>query len=129
MLSFVFFLLFSWSQASDIQWRSYLVVGKSVNFIVWPEKRLIISSNCKKADKKYESLRTKDLHCTAWDMIHKKRKIPDVKIEGGQNPGALICEALKAKVVMGKDGINNLSFCQFDDQSLISTGSLSHYYF
>ena len=83
--------------------------------------RLTISSSCRKKD---------SFACEAYSVLSKVSfKSVDKYLQGGANPGAVICKhLLKMEVVIGKDKKGNEnSFCKFKDGSYIDNGTLLYY--
>lgn len=81
------------------------------------EKKVLVSENCKKLD------------CDAVKIAFSKKiktiKIDVSELEGGKNPSTLLCKKLEGKLFLGISEISHQQyFCQFKDNSLISTSSL-----
>ncbi len=49
------------------------------------------------------------------------------ELEGGKNPGAVLCQKLGGRIVIGNDRFGNQeSFCAFDDKSMTTSASLAY---
>jgi hypothetical protein len=99
--------------------EQWLIDGKNVEFFNFEKDRIRTSKDCGQDVKK--------LKCIAIDKLTSKKSMgQDVKFSD-QNPGALICEHLEGKVVIGTDSSRNQnSFCKFNDNSMIDNGSLTY---
>lgn len=96
------------------------IEGRTVEFMRMPEKHLTISRNCVKKELTPQ--------CEAYSAYQKAASqvlAPTAK-RGGRNPGAVLCGKIGGKVVVAVDESGNQqSFCAFQDQSYVSTGSLT----
>lgn len=107
----------------------YEISGARKAFLKVASQRLIISANCYEQEaSEVGDFDISSLHCKAIEVIKNR---PDIQVEilGGQNPGSIACEQLKGQVVFGTDRGNSITFCRFDDDSYIGSGSLTHYFF
>jgi len=118
-LIFSFFLVFR-VEAQELV--SFKVNDQSVVFYDYQDDRITISKNCVKKKKIQPCMAYKALQAASFQTLAEE------KFQGGANPGAVICKALKGKVVIGEDKkANENSFCLFEDKSIIDNGSLSYY--
>lgn len=105
---------------------TFQVNGAQVRFLDIPKHRMLISEKCVPEMRPFRNLAS-DLKCQAARATQGKG-FKGLVISGGQNPGAVICEKLKGQVTYGFDSRKNeTTFCRFNDQSMISTGSLTYW--
>ena len=124
---FVLFVLVQFSFANKVVIKNFSFGNKKIKFISFPEKRITISASC--------VLKNKIKNCDASKAITmaSKKKIAAVMVKDyrSRNPGALLCmHQFKSKVLIGWDKHKNeTSFCKFQDNSIIGTGTLMYYAF
>lgn len=104
----------------DRQYRSWRIDGKLHRFLVVKSEGLVISAKCAKQVTK---------NCKAHEAIKQatmKRSIKGDDLLGGKNPGAVLCaKQFNGRVVYGLDRFENqMTFCLFDDSSLVATSTL-----
>ncbi len=100
----------------------YYFGGKKVEFITRESQALTLSASC-------INTKSKELECEAFSIL-KTIKLSQIEKdqERGSNPGLLLCESIKQKVIFGLDQERNQNvFCQFSDGSIVDSGTL-HYY-
>jgi putative hemolysin len=83
-----------------------------------PKKNLTITQGCVDGCLALQSLKTVS-----------SRDLPKNALYGGKNPGAVLClSSAKGQVVFGTDQKGrNVSFCKFNDGSMVSSDSLNFY--
>ncbi len=93
----------------------YKMGERFLSFEVISEENILINESCKKKCLAYKSLSALSF-----------KSIQSSDLEGGKNPGAVLCKKiLSSQVLYLKDlNGNENSFCLFSDQSIISNGSL-----
>ncbi len=115
------FFTFSAALAAAPETTTFEVGGKKTTFHRDMEKHLTISADCKKDGKG-------QFTCQAYQALKKAtlKKAKAADLAGGVNPGAYICDSVvKGKIVYGFDSKRNeQTFCEFQDGSRISNGSL-----
>ncbi len=117
-------ILFSAETTSEIKTEVWTFFGKPQIIITNEIESLILSKNCY-IDDQYK----KTIPCKALTAAQ-TAKFSNIKIKNtsGARPGMLVCSSLKGIIVPGFDTKHNQnSFCLFEDNSLISNGSLAHH--
>ncbi|HAZ12542.1 MAG: hypothetical protein A2X86_11915 [Bdellovibrionales bacterium GWA2_49_15] len=98
----------------------YTIYGKTVKIGHLEKKRISVSSDC------YE--KRPEFNCQATQVLGKAsmKGIDKQYFSGGADKGAVICKRqLNGTLMLGKDNKGNEStFCQFQDNSFVQTGSL-----
>ena len=96
---------------------TYRVFNKKVLFV--EAEGVTMSSSCRRAA---------GYSCKAFAALPELTTgmlVPSLMV-GGKNPGAVLCSLSHGRVVRGHDlSKNEISLCQFSDQSLITLGSLA----
>ena len=101
---------------------SFKIKKESVIFYSFSDNRITISKNCVKKKKIQPCMAYKALQASSFQLFNEE------ELRGGANPGAVICKALKGKIIIGVDeDSNENSFCMFEDKSIIDNGSLDYY--
>ena len=97
--------------------KSFLFEGNKRDFIELPDKRILISKDC-------ENLKCVSMEKLKIGSLKKAQK----EIRDGANPGAYICDhQLGGKLITGTSEHGMISFCQFSDNSIIDTGTITFY--
>ena len=117
------FFLFE-AQASSEKVSRYTIRGKVRKIISFDDQDLMISEGCARRAKKKVTFK-----CMAFRAL-KRKPFKDLDLTGGKNPGAVICRQINGQIVWGKDKLQNeLTFCEFPDESYVSTGSIAAWLF
>ena len=106
--------------ASAWQEIKYHISEHDVDFVSDSGKHLTLSKQC---------LKGAELFCLAFEST-KKASLKSIygRLQGGVNPGAVICRGVGGQVIVGVDSEKNEnSFCLFSDRSLIDNGSLVYF--
>lgn len=91
--------------------------GKKILLYVDRKAGIIVNHDCRKRDG--------TLNCHAVKAL-KKASLKNVMIEGGANPGAVLCGGLGGIVVLAVDSHKNeTSYCRFPDGSVVASGSIT----
>ncbi|HAZ13667.1 MAG: hypothetical protein A2X86_16295 [Bdellovibrionales bacterium GWA2_49_15] len=111
-------LLISLASASGAMVEEMAFInGKTIPLFVDQAAGLIIDRYCHKTRGKFDCQAVKALE---------KASLRDVIIDGGANPGAVVCLKLGGQVVLSVDvKKNETSYCQFKDGSLVANGSIT----
>lgn len=120
--AFLFILCLAQTSAAQTNVeQTYTLRSKAVEIVTLLEENMTLSKSCMR--KKKNKL---TFDCMASRALNRK-PFKDLPLEGGQNPGAVICTQIKGQVVWGKDQKQNeLTFCEFPDMSYVSTGTLTN---
>jgi hypothetical protein len=116
MSLFVLFVTIGLSYSADLEKKIYSLSDTNYTFVVNRISKVTISEGC---DEKKR--------CEAWSALSKVKKIAlsHDDLYGGVNPGAATCVKRAGKVKVLKDSsLNETSFCQFKDKSMIANFSL-----
>ena len=122
--NYIHILIFVLGSAPSLSWtkelkaRSFLIQDLKVRFIYEANEGLLLSEDC---------FSEAPPRCNAYQKTKEASKAfrMDVQLKGGANPGSLFCKKLGGAVEWGYDALRNqVGFCQFDDDSLISLGSI-----
>ena len=94
--------------------------GREV-FVHVPGRRLTISRGCRRSEGEFA--------CLAYSSIESARTVRfQPPLDGGANPGSLLCRKIGGNVVIGRDSERNEnSFCRFKDGSLVDNGTLFYH--
>jgi putative hemolysin len=113
---FLLILIFSSSHGEEPQGSIFKFGNKNIEFIV--QNKLVISKNCSQISPPAKCMATKSIMNVSFLAIN--------RMEGGVNPGARICKMQAGgHVLLGVDSKGNeMTFCRFADDSLISNDSL-----
>lgn len=99
----------------------YQISDQHQKFIYDQERNITISKDCM----------NKNSTCEAWQQLKKINSefISKIEIPNGVNLGVVLCEKLpNAQVIYALSlKSNSVTLCQFNDQSMITTASLSSY--
>jgi len=94
-----------------------MIDGKDYPLYIDKKAGIIINRECHSANGKFDCQAAKAL---------KKASFKTVKIEGGANPGAVMCAPLGGRVVLSVDARKNeTTYCQFPDGSLVANGTIT----
>ncbi|OFZ05719.1 MAG: hypothetical protein A2070_12925 [Bdellovibrionales bacterium GWC1_52_8] len=96
--------------------ETYLFNKTQITFAAEQDGKLLVSQNCVQKDKQPK--------CEALLKLA-RASTSGLSLEGGANPGALICSRIGGKVVIGQDAkANERAFCRFPDSSMIAADSI-----
>jgi hypothetical protein len=118
------------AQSLETSREAFTVEKTSVNFVSISPWHWTLSESCLdlRSLKPNSQVKPEQFKCEAARALRESLK-KDIQITGGQNPGAVICNTLNAKVVYALRKGSQITVCQFADGSMVSNGSLSYAHF
>ena len=126
---FIFIFLLNISLNAEDTFKSWRISKKMISFTYLKGKSIYLSNNCIEIDDNFKI--NVSMNCKASNHIQlaSLNKINRADLQGGKNPGAVMCtKLLGGNVVFGYDITRNQkSFCKFDDNSYVDTIGLIHY--
>ncbi len=119
----------SWAEVSPsppFKYVTYEIQKQFYKFISNNNQRIIITESCGMPDKPTNQ------KCQAIDALKKVKlkvqKFDKSDVQGGKSTGDILCKKyLGGKIVFGLTQYKNpISFCVFEDGSMVSAGSISY---
>ena len=98
------------------------IAGKIQHLVQDDQKHFCLSNGCLKPEGAWS--------CAAFDALKSAslRDLPVDALNGGINPGAVLCRRVSGQVVLGTDSSgNDVLLCRFKDKSLATADSLDAY--
>lgn len=117
LLATLSFVLIAASAGVPVVEDAAFINGKKILLYVDRKAGIIVNHDCRKKDG--------SLKCSAVKALA-KATLKNITLEGGANPGAVLCGGLGGQVVLSVDDHKNeTSYCQFPDGSLVANGSIT----
>lgn len=96
---------------------TFTIEGNNKELCLLEDSRILVSQNCK--SKKCKAVEVIN------SMKEKEIDLPSRELTGGKNPSTLLCKKLNGTLRLGISSLGHHQFfCQFEDESIVSTASL-----